>query len=251
MIAVVESLQDITGIKLAEEKLKKYADELEHSNELKDLFTDILRHDLLNPAGIIKGYTELLLDTEKGEKKSKLLQKIKQNNEKLIDIIKTAANFAKIESVEELEFETKDISIVVKDVADNFRPLIMSKQMEFEFKAGGVYPANVNHVIEEAFSNLLSNAIKYSPNESRIIVDILDVGNMWKLTVTDSGEGVSDDNKPIIFDRFKRVNKSYIKGTGLGLAIVKRIIELHGGSVGVEDNPEGRGSVFWVTLRKA
>ena len=251
LIAVVESLQDITGIKLAEEKLKKYADELEHSNELKDLFTDILRHDLLNPAGIIKGYTELLLDMEKGEKKSKLLQKIEQNNEKLIDIIETAANFAKIESVEELEFETKDISIIVKDVADNFRPLIMSKQMEFEFKTDGVYPANVNPVIEEVFSNLLSNAIKYSPNESMIIVDILDVGNMWKLTVTDSGEGISDEDKPKLFERFKRVNKSCIKGTGLGLAIVKRIIELHGGSVGVEDNPEGRGSVFWVTLRKA
>ena len=236
--------------KRAEEKLKKYTKELKHSNELKDLFTDILRHDLLNPAGIVKGYTELLLNMEEDEKKDKFLQKIKQNNEKLIDIIETAANLAMFESVEELKFETKDIAVIIKDVADNFRPQIKNKQMEFEFKAKGTYPANVNPVIEEVFANLLSNAIKYSPQKSKIIVDIIDVGENWKVAVTDSGEGISDEDKPILFDRFKRVGKGCIKGTGLGLAIVKRLIELHGGSVGVEDNPAGDGCVFWVTVGK-
>ena len=247
----LSSGEDITKRKEAEEKLKQYAEDLKHSNELKDLFTDILRHDLLNPAGIIKGYTELLLDMEEDEKKDKFLQKIKQNNEKLIDIIETAANLAMFESVEELKFETKDIAVIIKDVADNFRPQIKNKQMEFEFKAKGTYPANVNPVIEEVFANLLSNAIKYSPQKSKIIVDIIDVGENWKVAVTDSGEGISDEDKPVLFDRFKRVGKGCIKGTGLGLAIVKRLIELHGGSVGVEDNPAGDGCVFWITVGKA
>jgi len=70
----------------------------------------------------------------------------------------------------------------------------------------------------------------------------------WKISVQDSGIGISDEDKTYIFDRFKRVEKANIKGTGLGLAIVKRIIELHEGQIGVEDNPSGKGTVFWVTL---
>ena len=248
---LMEGVWRITQRKLADEKLKQYAEDLKRSNELKDLFTDILRHDLLNPGGIVKGYTELLLDMEEDVKKTKFLQMIEKNNKKLIDIIETAAKFAKIESVEELDFEAKDIAVIIKDVADNFRPQIENNQMEFEFKAKGTYLANVNPVIEEVFVNLLSNAIKYNPQKSKIIVDILDAGENWKVTVTDFGDGVSDEDKTLLFDRFKRVGKGCIKGTGLGLAIVKRIIELHGGNVGVEDNPAGDGCVFWVTVGKS
>ena len=236
--------------KRTEEKLKKYTEELKHSNELKDLFTDIMRHDLLNPASVIKGYTEMLIDMGGDEKKVERLHKIESSNEKLIDIIETAAKLAKLESVEELEFETKDIAIIIGEVADNFRLQLENKQMEFEFNAEGTYPANVNPVIEEVFANLLSNAIKYSPQKSKIIVDIDDAGENWKVTVTDFGDGISDEDKTLLFERFKRLNTGYMKGTGLGLAIVKRIIELHGGSAGVEDNPAGKGSAFWVTVRK-
>ena len=104
--------------------------------------------------------------------------------------------------------------------------------------------------LETLFLNLLDNAIKYSPKESKIIIDIVDAGKNWKVSVTDFGEGVSDDDKPKLFERFRRVKKGAVKGTGLGLAIVKRLIALHGGTVGVEDNPAGQGSVFWVTVKK-
>ena len=69
--------------------------------------------------------------------------------------------------------------------------------------------------------------------------------------MTDFDGGIPDESKPYIFDRFRRIEKGNVKGTGLGLAIVKRIIDLHAGEVGVEDNPAGHGSVFWVTIRKA
>jgi len=251
LIAVVETIQDFTVRKTAEEEIQEYAVELEHSNELKDLFTDILRHDLLNPAGIVKGFTEVLLDMEKDENKLHPLQAIERNAERLIDMIESASSFAKMESTEKLEFDKIDIGVIFKEVVENFRPDLEEKQMVLEFAAEGMYPANVNPVIEEVFANLLSNAIKYSPEKSRIIIDILDAGDNWKVTITDSGEGILDKDKPTIFERFKRVDKGGVKGTGLGLAIVRRIIDLHGGSVGVLDNPEGQGSVFWVTVRKA
>ena len=250
-ISKFEIFHDITDRKRAEEALKQYAEELKSSNELKDLFTDILRHDLLNPAGIVKGFTEVLLNMEDDEKKVYLLEKIEKNNEKLINMIQNAAKFAKLESVDELEFETLDIDAIFKMVVENFKPMLDKKQMSLDFITDGAYPANVNPMIEEVFANMISNAIKYSPQESRIIVDILDSDEKWKVTVTDFGNGISDEDKPMIFTRFKRVDKSSVKGTGLGLAIVKRIIELHGGKVGVEDNPSGQGSVFWVTVGKA
>ncbi len=249
--AILCIARDITERRQAEENLKKYVEELKRSNELKDLFTDIMRHDLLNPASVVKGFTDVLCDLEDDKKKIQAIETIKRNNEKLIDILESAAKFSKIESIEGLEFEKMDLALVFKEVVGNFKSQLEEKQMVLEFAADGTYLSNINKVIEDVFSNLLSNAIKYSPKKSRIIIDIIDADEDWKVTVTDFGEGVSDENKLEIFNRFKRVGKGGVKGVGLGLAIVKRIIDLHGGSVGVEDNPAGQGSVFWVTLRKA
>ena len=242
---------DITERKQAEEALKSYAEELKQLNEFKDSFTDILRHDLLNPAGIVKGFTEVLFKMEKDETKLNVLKKIEQNNDKLIDLIELAAKYAKLESTNELEFSINDIGAIFKGVVDNFGPILCDEKIKLDFAAEGEYHANVNPIIEEVFSNLLSNAIKYGSIErNNIIVDILDVGDKWKVTVTDFGVGISDKDKSMVFTRFKRVGKGSVKGTGLGLAIVKSIVELHGGEVGVEDNPAGQGSVFWVTVRK-
>ncbi|MCK5723149.1 MAG: PAS domain S-box protein, partial [Gammaproteobacteria bacterium] len=101
LIAVVETLQDITQLKQAEEVLQKYTEELQHSNELKILFGDVLHHDLLNPAGIIKGYTEILLDTNKDQNSIKMLKVIERNTGKLINLVETASKLAKLESVDD------------------------------------------------------------------------------------------------------------------------------------------------------
>jgi len=248
---ILSMVGDLTERKRAEKEQKEYAEDLERSNELKVLFVDIMRHDLLNPAGIVQGYTEILFDMEYDEKKIDFLQKIEKHNKKLIDLIETTARFAKLESVEELEFGAMDIAAMFKIVEDNLRPQIEDKHITLEFKAERTYSANVNPMFEEVFVNLLSNAIKYSPEKSKVIIDIIDADENWKVTVTDFGEGVLDEHKTMLFDRFQRVNKVAVKGSGLGLAIVKRIVELHGGEVGVEDNPGGVGSVFWVTVGKA
>ncbi|MBN2018323.1 MAG: PAS domain S-box protein [Candidatus Cloacimonetes bacterium] len=250
-IGAIESIRNVTERKQAEDDLKIYAEELQHSNELKDLFTDIMHHDLLNPAGVVKGYTEILLNIEENKNKRQYLEIIERNNEKLISIIERASNYAKLASIEDLEFEKRDIAFFLKGVIENLRPNLEDKKMAIEFEVHGEYCANVNPVIEEVFSNLLCNAIKYSPKGSRIIVNIVDAGNEWKVTVTDFGEGISDEDKSMLFERFRRVKNNAVKGTGLGLAIVKRLTSLHGGRVGVEDNPKGQGSVFWVTVKKA
>lgn len=242
---------EIRDRKLAEDKLKNYSAKLKSSNELKDLFTDILRHDLINPATVIKGYVEYLIDCEKDAKKIDALKVIERNNLKLIQMIENAANLAKLESVEELEFEEMDLREVIEEVVQSLQPRADEKGIQIEFRPDGKYPAQVNRIVEEVFSNLISNSIKYSPPASRIEVKVHPLNdNYWKISVADNGIGISDDEKTYIFDRFRRAGKTNVKGTGLGLAIAKRIIQLHDGHIGVKDNPSGKGTLFWITLHK-
>lgn len=245
------SYRDITMRKKAESDLQEYARELERSNELKDLFTDIIRHDLLNPAGLVKGFVEILLKREFDPDTSGKLLAIERSNKKLIDMIESASKLSRLESISELEFKELNVGAFLRMAIEALHVQFKSKNIVLENNANGIYKAKISPVLEEVFANLLSNAVKYSPENSKVIVDILDNGEEWKVTVTDFGEGVADEDKPYVFERFKRVNKAAVKGTGLGLAIVKRIIDLHGGEVGVEDNPAGNGSVFWVTVKKA
>ena len=235
-------------IKEDRKKLKKYAGQLEYSNKLKDLFTDIMRHDLLNPVSVIKGISEFLA-ADKSSSTQEEIKIIHKNILKLEEMTESASKLAKIESMEKIEFEKQDLSAILKKSLQNFEPLIKEKEMQVEYKVEGNYPAMVNPIIEEVFSNLISNAIKYSPKSSRIVVGIEDKGRDWRVMVKDYGESVPDKFKETIFERFKRADKLGVKGAGLGLAIVKRLVELHKGKAWVEDNPEG-GSIFYVTIPK-
>jgi PAS domain S-box-containing protein len=248
--AIISVARDITERKKSEERLKRYAGELRQSNELKDLFTDIIRHDLLTPASVIKGYTEELLLAIKDEQTHKLAEKVRDNNDRLIELLETATKLAKLQREDEITFEKIDIVPIFKMVIDSFRTQLELKEHDIIISGHETCHSIINPVIEEVFVNLISNAIKYSPEKSNIEIAFTDEGSMWKISVTDYGIGISDNEKPLLFTRFHRADKKGIKGTGLGLAIVKRIVELHDGKFGVEDNPKGKGSVFWVTVKK-
>ncbi|MDP2215674.1 MAG: response regulator [Methanolobus sp.] len=248
---ILISGEDVTERRKAEVQLHEYARQLERSNELKDLFTDILRHDLLNPAGLIKSFSELLIDVEMDESKKSIIENISKSTNKLIDLIEGAAHLAKLESIDEIGFVRMDIASMLMDSVHNFSLDMQHKGVNIDLLFEGTYPAVVNPMIERVFSNLMSNAVKYTADESNIKVKIDDVGDKWKISVTDQGDGIPDKDKLAVFERFKRLHKDSVRGTGIGLAIVKRIIDLHNEQVGVLDNPQGQGSVFWMTLKKA
>jgi signal transduction histidine kinase len=187
--------------------------------------------------------------TDTDEEKA-LIHTIYNQNENLIKIINTASMLGKLENTYRINFEELDLLYLLRKVSDGFTPLLEEKGMTLEYPDKGSYPAYVNPLIEEAFSNLISNGIKFSPEGSQVVLGIEDEGSSWKITFTDSGIGISDENKNLIFMRFKRVSSEGTKGSGLGLAIVKKIVELHDGEVGVYDNPSGSGSVFWIRLSK-
>ncbi|WP_366931291.1 PAS domain S-box protein [Methanolobus sp.] len=247
---VTFAVLDITHLKDTERELQKRTEELEQLNSLKDLFSDIIRHDLLNPASAIGAYTQLLEEIEVDEKKLHFLSRISESNASLISLLESASRYEKLNSIKEIEFEKIDIASLFKSTISDLSRQIESKGVTVEFSSEGPCYSCVNPLVSEVFINLLSNAIKYGPENGVISVDIIDDGNVWKVAVADRGNGIDDGHKPFLFDRFKRADKKGIKGTGLGLAIVKRIMGLHGGDYGVADNPEGKGSVFWVTFKK-
>ena len=251
MQSVANVLAEALSRKEAEENLKRYAKQLEDANHLKVLFTDILTHDLLNPANIIRGFTEELIIVEDEDSKQNLLDKIHKNNERMIYMIESASKFIKLESVDDIRYEEQDFLPVLEKVVRNLSSEMNKKDIHFDMKAMGPYPSFINPIMEEVFLNLLSNAIKFTPPNGRIAISISDAMDKWKIQVTDTGPGINNGDKEMIFERFRRAEKGSIKGSGLGLAIAKRIVELHGGEIGVESNPIGRGSVFWFTIRKA
>lgn len=248
---ILISGEDITERRQAEDKLQDYAKQLENSNELKDLFTDIMRHDILNPASIVQSFAEMLEENEEDEKKRNILRKIIRSNAKLIDLIDGAAHLAKLEAIDDISFVKIDIASLIVDSVNNFSISMAEKNMDFELLFNGTYFAHSNPMIERVFSNLISNAVKYGSDNSTLKVAIDDIGEYWKVNVIDQGEGIADKDKNAVFERFKRLHKENIRGTGIGLAIVKRIVDLHGGLLGIADNPEGKGSIFWFTLKKA
>jgi PAS domain S-box-containing protein len=242
--------RDISERKRAQEALALSNLKLWESNRMKELFTDIMHHDLLNPLNVANGYVELFLEDEKDKQKISYLERIKRNLVKGMELIDNATKFSKLESMKYIEFEEMDLKVVIGEVIENFTPLVVRAKMSIENDISGSMPAKANKIIEDIFTNLISNAIKHASKGKRIVVDSKDEGNFWLIRVVDFGAGIKDANKKLVFERFHREDKKGIKGSGLGLAIARKIVELHKGSIWVEDNPEG-GAVFVVDIPKS
>ncbi|MBP1909999.1 hybrid sensor histidine kinase/response regulator [Methanolobus bombayensis] len=249
-VGVLISGEDITEIREAEKQLKEYADQLERSNDLKDLFTDVMRHDLLNPAGLIKSFVDLLIEIETDDRKKDLLNNVNEATEKLVSMIEDAAQLAKLESVDDISFVKVNLNSMIEDVVSEFTHSAREKSININLKMDEDCYAVANPMIERVFVNLLSNSIKYSPDGSTITINVMDIEDKWRISFTDQGDGIPNESKASVFERFKRLHKENIRGTGIGLAIVKRIMDLHMEVIDVDDNPEGQGSVFWMTLKK-
>ncbi|HEY9206715.1 MAG TPA: PAS domain S-box protein [Candidatus Methanoperedens sp.] len=241
--------RDITERKLAEEAIKKYTKELEESKRLKELFIDIMHHDLINPLSTSHGYIELLMENETSTERMAYLDTIKRNLIRGTELIDSATRYSKLENVESIELEYMDLKVVIDEVIETLVPLATKAGMRIENNISLGMPAKCNKIIQEVFDNFISNAIKYASKGGKVLVSGEDGGGFWRIKVTDFGEGISDTDKTRIFERFSRMEKRGVKGSGLGLAIVRRIVELHNGRIHVEDNPEG-GAIFIVDIPK-
>jgi len=248
-IRLEEIARTARELKESREALAKYARDLEDANHIKDLFTDIVSHDLLNPVSIVKGYTSILAGQETDSSRQKVLAAMGKSLEKVTEIIENSSTISKLKESEALDLRYLDLGELLDNAIGSVAAQMREKQIDLTRALEGSYPVMGSYLLENVFQNLISNAVKYSGTGKKLEVSVRDEGESWCVSVKDWGEGVPDKFKELIFTRLERLEKAGIKGTGLGLAIVKRTIQLHGGAIRVEDNPEG-GSVFLVTLQK-
>jgi hypothetical protein len=230
------------------ERNRGHRRELEELDRLKTLFLDLLRYDLPASLKSIKEGVKWL-EGENGSNKERkrvldLMKEEVNGLEKTIEDIATLADL----HIGPGDFTYADIGNYIEDVLKEMRVAAEEKGIEVICELERTYTAWCSPAIRNVFAQIVSNAIKYSPENSRVVIEIVDVGDEWEIATGDAGGGVPDRNKESIFRRLEGI-KEGIKGTGLGLAIVKKVVELHSGRVWVEDNKAG-GSIFYVRLPK-
>jgi signal transduction histidine kinase len=246
-----ETLRLLVGdLKRTEAELGRYAASLAEANRLKDLFTDVLSHDLLNPASASRYFAEQLRRGEVDPRRLRLIEAIERNLLRLTEMIHNASLYSRLEGTRESPVHVVDLGVVVQAVLAEQEPELAAAGISVEGPAPGSHTAAVHPMFANVVANLVGNAAKYAASGKRIACGIESAGPEWLLSVRDWGPGIAADGKGSVFTRFERLGKEGVQGSGLGLAIARRIVELQGGSIWVEDNPEG-GSIFRVRVRKA
>jgi PAS domain S-box-containing protein len=247
--AAVGVVRDVSERKRSELEQRERARRLQEATELKELFADILRHDLLGPAATVQLSLEAVLRRVGDPATRRLAEGARRSCAKLIVLIEGASKYAKLSAAQQLDFETVELGAVLKEVLAEAEPRVRERNATVVFEPPSASWVLANPMIADVFENLLSNALKYGPPKGTIRIEVRDEGERWRVSVADEGEGIADADKERIFTRFERLRKEGVKGTGLGLAIARRIVDLHGGSIWVEDRPGG-GAVFCVALAK-
>jgi signal transduction histidine kinase len=237
------------------EDLKTKQCQLEIASKHKSQFLANMSHELRTPLNAILGYTQLIMNKIYGDVPDKIkeaLSRIDVGGRHLLDLINDVLDLSKIEAGQlRLSLKPYVMKDVVHEAIMAMEPLAHRKQLAFTWRIPDDLPAATGdgRRIKQVLLNLIGNAIKFTDHGEVGIQIALD-DDRFKVSVVDTGPGISFVDQSRIFDEFQQADSSATRekgGTGLGLAIVKRIIELHGGTVGVESTL-GSGSIFWFTL---
>jgi len=237
IVGISTIAHDITNRKRMEEALRE-------SNRMKDLFIDVIDHDLINKVSVIRGIAEIMKDEELPEEARNEVNLIEDTAKKLEELIRNATSLSRLEAVTGLTTRKVDLVPMVSRAIEELNPEAEKKKIDIQFNCEGGVIASINVLMEEVFLNLISNAIKYSPRGGKVIVELSEDGDFFRFRVADCGEGIPEEHKESVFLRFHRAHRRGISGSGLGLAIVKRVVDLHQGRVWVEDDPRRRERVL-------
>jgi signal transduction histidine kinase len=237
------------GLRRAEEEARAAAERLAESNRLKDLFIDIVRHDLLNPASVIRYYTTFLQEGETDPLKRESYARIEAVNNRLMDLIRNASKYSRLEEMDRVDCQGLDLNALLLEAVAVHEHALKDAGIAVNYLPRGAYPITANPMLADVFANIVGNAVKYAASGKRLEIDVREEGACWVVLLRDFGKGIPDKDKPQVFTRFTRLKKEGVEGSGLGLAIVKRLVDLHRGRIWIEDNPAG-GAVFCVRLPK-
>lgn len=224
----------------------------------KDEFISITSHELKTPISIIKSYV-WMLENERGgtlnEKQKMYLSKAMKGTDRMINLINDMLKISRMEQGRlSFSFALVDTKEVIQETLDEIKHIIDQKHIELKVNLNEVSPAYTDKSkLIEILMNLISNASKYT-DEGYILIELTQSDpNFVKISVKDSGRGITKEETTKLFKKFQRLDNTYETmaksgGTGLGLYIIKMYMSNLGGSIGVDSEGLGKGSTFWITL---
>ena len=257
--------RDITERKQAEEALSQAKDAAEESRRVaeeasraKSEFLSRMSHELRTPMNAILGFAQLLELSRKEPLTPSQQQRVVQivkGGQHLLDLINEILDISRIEA-NRLQVSPEPVNAweSTQEVLDLIVPLAVKRSIQivtkFDRMDNPPFVMADRQRFKQVLLNLLSNAVKYNYDGGTVIITCKQTpAKKWRISVADSGPGISTENQARLFVPFERLNADQpnVEGTGLGLVLAKRLIELMQGQIGVESTP-GRGSTFWVEL---
>lgn len=246
---------DITIQKQNEQELIKAKEKAEESDRLKSAFLANMSHEIRTPMNGILGFTQLMKEPElTGDEHRNYIRIIEKSGARLLNIINDIVDMSKIEAgLMETTISETNVNEKVDFIYNFFKPEAELKKIQFSFnRLLPVKEAFIKTDPEKIYAiltNLVSNAMKFT-HEGSIEFGYEKKGKYLEFYVKDTGIGISEQNKEIIFERFRQgdklISKNY-EGTGLGLSISKSYVEMLGGTMWVESE-YGKGATFYFTL---
>ncbi len=243
--------QELKRQQLSRDEVLNLSGFIHQIDKAKTDFISTVSHELRTPLTSIQGFSEMLRSRELApEKRGEFYEIILNESERLSRMITNLLNLSKIDAGAELDKEMLDIGQVIEENITFFRTQTVRHTITYkERKRLPLVYADRDRV-HQIMQNLISNAIKYSPEGGPIEIDTGIEGKFMRISVTDRGLGIREQDLQSIFERFRRSEDSAVAeigGTGLGLAIIKHLADMHKGQVRVASE-YGQGSTFSVLL---
>ncbi|HTK28422.1 MAG TPA: ATP-binding protein [Vicinamibacterales bacterium] len=227
----------------------------ESASRLKDEFLATLSHELRTPLNAILGWSSMVAHPRADEARIRhavrAIERNARTQARLVDDLLDVSGI--INGRMRLNVVEVSLPPVVDAAIDAVRPAAEAKGIELVKRIEGPLRlvSGDSHRLQQVVWNLLSNAVRFTPDGGRIELRLRSVKDRAEIQVTDTGTGIDAEFLPHVFERFRQADSSLTRrhgGLGLGLAIVRHLVELHGGTVAVESEGEGRGATFTVLL---